>query len=161
MSAYILSLILARSLRRHVIHLLLQCNYRGIAIQELSLKAFLCAIRCNGYRISHTALQKILIKLSQDHKSKVNIVLGRAILPPLQMGRLYKGIIISNWLFWNSTKFHNHVTGLDINLTHQVSFPLSNPVTSGLKGVLNVQNTVNTGGIIPRDAFIQQGRLGT
>ena len=80
--------------------------------------------------------------------SKVNIVLGCAILPPLQMCRLYKGIIISNWLFWKSTKFHNHVTGLDINLTHQVSFPLSNPVTSGLKGVLNVQNTVNTEGIL-------------
>ena len=30
---------------------------------------------------------------------------------------------------------------LDTNLTHHVSFPLSNPVTSGLKGVLNIQNT--------------------
>ena len=50
-SAYILSLILARSLRRHVIHLLLQCNYRGIAIQELSLKAFVSAVKCNDDQI--------------------------------------------------------------------------------------------------------------
>ena len=62
-SAYILSLILARSLRRHVIHLLLQCNYRGIAIQELSLKAFLCAIKCNDNQISGTSLQKVQGKL--------------------------------------------------------------------------------------------------
>ena len=32
-SAYIFSLILAKSLRRHVIHLPLQCNYRGITTQ--------------------------------------------------------------------------------------------------------------------------------
>ena len=43
--------------------------------------------------------------------------------------------------YWTILQLHNHVEGLDTNLTHHVSFPLSNPVTSGLKGVLNIQNT--------------------
>ena len=102
-----------------------------------------------------TALQKMRIhvqhfKIFEEQCVQVHIVIqfvwGHAISPLCQMGRLYKEIIISNWLllvigYWTILQLHNHVEGLDTNLTHHVSFPLSNPVTSGLKGVLNIQNT--------------------
>ena len=103
--------------------------------------------------ISCAALQKMRIqhlKWFEEQCLQVHIeiqfVWGHAISPLCQMGRLYKEIIISNWLllvigYWTILQLHNHVEGLDTNLTHHVSFPLSNPVTSGLKGVLNIQNT--------------------